>query len=303
MIEKKFLSIEWFYAVSSQSKISIPEYVMDVLEIFKPMTDLSIDDYKSKNEFDYKEDGSPAGKADLEIELLFKNHIKQKYNHHYIKGEEAGDETPKNPIEGDNRWVIDPVDGTRNNEYGRDDFAISIAHQIFEGGQWKSHNAILILPVKGEALWASKNNGSFILNYNRALTETPLIQPLSIDRTEGARPLKKSLVDLSTKPFSPQQEGGLIESLRNDGITHRTTGSAAIAVAQTGLKNDGSIVLAYDYDVTAGALIAKEAGCHTSEFLHETDRALLTLIVAGKSEAIHEALESKCRTLLGLKPS
>jgi len=287
------LSQEWFKAVSEQSKIAIPEHVAVVLEIIEPIVTLAINDYKSKAAFHYKPDNSPVGAADEAIERLFKNHVKTHYPAHYIKGEETGDETPAHPAQGDNRWVIDPVDGTRNNEYGRDDFAVSIAHQVYEDGNWCSHNALLVSPVKGNILWASKDQGSYKLSYNPLLGEKPAISKVQMDPQTTGKPFNKSLVDLALN-ITAGQDVQLVEFFRQNHIRRRTIGSSAIAVANTGIQNDGTIVVANDYDVAAGLLFAEQAGAVTSQTSYDGGQGGLTLVVAAQSETLHDALKNQC---------
>ena len=114
---------------------------------------------------------------------------------------------------------------------------------------------------------------------------------------ENIRPFNKTVLDLSTKPYPPAEEGQLITAIREDRMTHRNVGSAAIAIANVGSKADGAIVLANDYDVAAGMLIAREAGAIVSEQVYETSRGPLSLVVAATSAQTHDALVQKCAAL------
>lgn len=287
------LSKDWFAAVIDRSHVTIPKHISAVLEILPPVVKAAMDDFHSKKQFEYKEDDSPAGDADWAIENILKQHLMSRFPDYYFKGEETDVIKPHEYQDGDVRWLVDPIDGTRNNEYGRDDFAVSIALQSLQDGQWQTKDALLLLPVKGEIIWASENQGAYLLNYNPMVTSDPVITVVKVS-ADDPRLLNKTLVDLSTKPFPPKEEGTLITLLREEGITHRNVGSAAIAIANVGSKADGAVVLAHDYDVAAGILIAKEAGAKVTEDVYETARGPLSLVIAGSHVETHQSLAQKC---------
>ena len=60
----------------------------------------------------------------------------------------------------DNRWIIDPLDGTTNFLHGIPHFAISIAHQkegVIVAG-------VVYDPIKDEMFWAERNRGAWMNN-------------------------------------------------------------------------------------------------------------------------------------------
>lgn len=296
----KPLSLAWVEALAREARVEIPAHIMPLMDILADMSEIAITDFRSKAAFNYKDDGSPAGNADLAIETLLKDHLTIHDFHAFFKGEELGDNTPEEPKEGDARHIVDPIDGTRNNEYGRDDFSISIARQVFKNGAWQTNDALLVLPVKGEVLWASKNQGAFILQHNPLATDRPSIQIIKITNAEAPKPLDRSLIDLSTKPMGATQEAHVMRSFRDKGLTQRTIGSAANALAYTGTKNDGAVVIANDYDVAAGALIAEETGAIVSEQMIEVDGRPKVLVTIGRDQATHDALDTICQQALEL---
>jgi histidinol-phosphatase len=58
---------------------------------------------------EWKADGSPRTRADLEAEEILRGVIRGAYPGHAILGEEAGEEAGTEPV----RWIVDPIDGTR----------------------------------------------------------------------------------------------------------------------------------------------------------------------------------------------
>jgi myo-inositol-1(or 4)-monophosphatase len=288
------ITYDWLCAVAKRSQVTIPEHVQSILKIAGELSNIAIRDFADKSSFSYKEDLSPVGQADQKIEQRLKAHLSLLYSCYYFEGEETDFDQPVIYAIGDRKWLVDPIDGTRNNEYGRESFAISVALQEYTSAGWQTFESILMMPVTGEIIWASHGNGTYYLNYNPLLNDEPSIQVIKIDQNQNERPFHRALLDLSTKPFSPEAEGALIQSLRQDGFTHRTLGSAALALANVGSKSDGAISLAHDYDVAAGVLIAKEAGAIISQSDFQTSKDCLFLIVAGTNKYLHDAVRGKC---------
>jgi inositol-phosphate phosphatase/L-galactose 1-phosphate phosphatase/histidinol-phosphatase len=71
---------------------------------------------------DIKSDNSPSTIADTEIERTLRQHIRLKYPHHGIIGEEYSDENK----DAQYVWAIDPIDGTKSFISGRLSFGIII---------------------------------------------------------------------------------------------------------------------------------------------------------------------------------
>lgn len=61
-----------------------------------------------------KSDGSPVTQADEGIERELREHIASRYPEHGVFGEEEGDTSAG----ADSRWIIDPIDGTKNFSWG-----------------------------------------------------------------------------------------------------------------------------------------------------------------------------------------
>ena len=65
-----------------------------------------------------------------------------------------------NELNENNRWIIDPIDGTMNFLNGIPQFAISIAYE--ENGELKC--GIIFDPIKNEMFTAEKGNGAYLNN-------------------------------------------------------------------------------------------------------------------------------------------
>jgi histidinol-phosphatase len=73
-----------------------------------------------------KKDGSPVTQADEEIESMIRSEITAAYPDHGILGEEEGETAGT----AGRRWVIDPIDGTKNYSWGIRNWGTLIAHEV-----------------------------------------------------------------------------------------------------------------------------------------------------------------------------
>ena len=101
-----------------------------------------------------KDDGTPVTAADRAIETFLRAEIEREFPGDAILGEEFGETAA-----GARRWIIDPIDGTKNFARGVPVFATLIALQD-DGG------AVLALgmvsaPALGARWWATDGDGAF----------------------------------------------------------------------------------------------------------------------------------------------
>lgn len=87
-------------------------------------------------------------------EILFESLSEARPNFGFLM-EEAGE---RGPDKSDQRWIVDPLDGTTNFLHGLPHFAISIAAE--EAGQLTA--AVILDPIKDELFWAEKGRGAFL---------------------------------------------------------------------------------------------------------------------------------------------
>lgn len=101
-----------------------------------------------------KEDRSPVTLADREAEAAIVSRILTSFPEHSILGEETGF-TQRDP---ENRWIIDPIDGTkgfiRGGGFWGSLVALEHAGEIVAGAA--------ALPVQGKTYWAGKGLGCFL---------------------------------------------------------------------------------------------------------------------------------------------
>src|SRR5690349_19045676 len=101
--------------------------------------------------FDVKEDASPVTVADREAERFIRQAIAREYPNDEILGEEEGGS------QSDDRWVIDPIDGTKSFLAGVPLFATLLSYEQ-EGVPILG---VCVLPGLDEVIYAERNQGAF----------------------------------------------------------------------------------------------------------------------------------------------
>jgi histidinol-phosphatase len=94
-----------------------------------------------------KADRTPVSMADLEAERAMREILKRMRPEDGIVGEEFG------VSRGERRWILDPIDGTKNYIRGIPVFATLIALEGEAG--------VISAPALGRRWWASRGNGAF----------------------------------------------------------------------------------------------------------------------------------------------
>jgi myo-inositol-1(or 4)-monophosphatase len=148
------------------------------------------------------------------------------------------------------RWVIDPLDGTRNYLTGTGPWSVCIALQEGE----TTRIAVVHDPVAGETFTAVAGAGALLGR-----------EPLAVSATTR---LEEALVGLSFNP-SPQTKrwtGQLIAVLLPEiGDVRRVPAALDLAYVAAGRLDAGLMVDTQLWDVAAGLLIATEAGAVVAE--------------------------------------
>jgi myo-inositol-1(or 4)-monophosphatase len=148
------------------------------------------------------------------------------------------------------RWVIDPLDGTRNYLTGTGPWSVCIALQEGE----TTRVAVVHDPVAGETFTAVAGAGALLGR-----------EPLAVSATTR---LEEALVGLSFNP-SPQTKrwtGQLVAVLLPEiGDVRRVPAALDLAYVAAGRLDAGLMVDTQLWDVAAGLLIATEAGAVVAE--------------------------------------
>lgn len=220
-------------------------FLEDAISMAKAAGDVQLQYFRSDrlNLHTKLNDSDVVTAADKASEELIKSIIRNKYPDHGIIAEESGCEKENSEW----RWVIDPLDGTTNFSQGLPIFCVSIALE---------HNGtpvvgVVFAPYLGELFHAVKGEGAF-LNGKR-------IQCSDKDVFSQAVMTTGIPYDKLVNPDNNLKEISKIAPLVR-GV--RLNGSAAIDLSYVGA---GFLDAYWEFDlkrwdVSAGTLIAKEAG-------------------------------------------
>ena len=168
-------------------------------------------------------------KTDKHVEkILIEELSKTKSNYSFLS-EEVGKIEKKDK---DNRWIIDPIDGTTNFLHGIPHFAICIALE----SKKEIVSGLIYDPIKDEMFYAEKNKGAYLNN-------------------QRLRVSNKSLIEECL--FSSNHEG-----VKYSNLNMRYSGCAALDLAYVASgRLDGFFHNKINiWDIAAGALLVKEAG-------------------------------------------
>lgn len=249
--------------------------VQAMLEAVRTVTPMVLARFRSPDLTATDDGEGPVTIVDTAVQAEVRRVLAQHYPDVAFAGEGAGTAGASAT-----RWLVDPIDGTRNFVNGQNNFAISLAHQRRAGDVWETTDAVVALPAHGEIYWAERGQGAYLIGWDGR--EVRLRVP------EGAG----DLVDVSGRGFGPGLPA-LLARLTAAGATLRGTGCAALMLCMVaGTGNAAALVTANDYDVAAGLLVAAEAGATLSQVSFTRDGRAFTAYLAGATREWHARLEA-----------
>jgi len=191
-------------------------------------------------------------KCDVASEKIIVDAVKNNFPDHKILSEEMGG------IDGDGDyfWVIDPIDGTTNFSMHNPLWSISVGvAKVDEKGKRRMELGIVYAPVMGEMFLAEFEKGA-TLNGKR-------IKPSKI---KTGKVLNAFCHSTKIKDIKKAVKYYRYQKL-ND-FDCRQMGSAAIELAFVACGRIESIMIpgAHPWDVSAGALLVREAGGRVTDF-------------------------------------
>ncbi|QMU75245.1 histidinol-phosphatase [Streptacidiphilus sp. PB12-B1b] len=140
---------------------------------------VTLDRFKALDlKIDTKPDLTPVSDADKAVEELIRNDLARARPRDAVMGEEQG-----STGHGPRRWVVDPIDGTKNYIRGVPVWATLIA--LMEVGPSGDQPVVGMVsaPALGRRWWAAKGTGAFT---GRSLTKASRIQVSDVSRLEDA---------------------------------------------------------------------------------------------------------------------
>jgi len=218
--------------------------------------------------------GDFVSSADKRTEKILIDELQKAHPNYGIITEEAGIINKSNT---QNRWIIDPIDGTMNFLNGVPQFAISIGYE--EDGEIKC--GVIFNPIMNEMFCAEKGNGAYLNNSRVRVSNKKKIKDalLVTGGPKGASKIKDKIfseyINISKKVSNV-----------------RKFGSAALDMAYVACgRFDGYWQRELNYwDLAAGVIILKEAGGFVDFFEEEAKSPLKKNILATNSH-IHEELK------------
>lgn len=126
------------------------EYALKVVRASERIT---LKYFRSKFRVDYKSDKSPVTIADKSCEKFLIGELSKKFPGHGVFGEEFGDRSAGSEF----RWIIDPIDGTRNFTRGIPYWGTLCG--LEHNGEMVA--GIMALPALKKVYYASKKHGAF----------------------------------------------------------------------------------------------------------------------------------------------
>ena len=212
--------------------------------------------------------------ADKRTEKIIINELQRAHPEYGIVTEESGIINKSNT---QNRWIIDPIDGTFNFLKGIPQFAISIGYE--KDNEIKC--GVIFNPIMNEMFLAEKGNGAYLNNSRIRVSNKKKINDALIV-TGGPKQVSK----IKEKIFSEYV------NVSNKVANVRKFGSAALDMAYVACgRFDGYWQRELNYwDIAAGLVILKEAGGFVDFFEEDTKLPLKKNILASNSN-IHDELK------------
>jgi histidinol-phosphatase len=127
--------------------------VAAALEAARAAGEIALRYFRSGVEVTLKADQTPVTRADREAEETITRILRRAFPDTGFLGEEFGAVGPA-----DRRWIVDPIDGTKNFIRGIPVWAVLIA--LEEQGEVTT--GVVLNPASGECFWARRGEGAFL---------------------------------------------------------------------------------------------------------------------------------------------
>jgi myo-inositol-1(or 4)-monophosphatase len=236
-----------------------------ILRSFDRVDQLEITE-KSKNNF--------ATEVDRKAEKEIIKTLLKAYPNHGILAEESGSDGDNT----DERWIIDPLDGTTNYIRGIPHFSISIAFQK----DGKIEHGLIYDPLRDEMFTASRGYGARINGKRIRVSKQTKIENALIGTGFPSHDSKDHALYLKT-----------FNAIFKECASMRRAGSAALDLAYVASgRFDGFWENGLSpWDIAAGALIVKEAGGMVADFTGAENFLDNGSIVAGNPRMFKSLLQ------------
>jgi histidinol phosphatase-like enzyme (inositol monophosphatase family) len=213
-----------------------------------------------------KEDATPVTLADQQAERLIRELIAVQYPGEAIYGEEEGGAA--NALD---RWVIDPIDGTKSFISGVPLYSTLLSYEV----DGETEVGVIYFPALDEMLYAERGKGAFFNGRPCHVTDRKCLTGSviccgghrSMVKADRWRPFEKIIAQaLATRTWSDAYGHALVASGRVDAMIDP--------------------IVAH-YDISAASLIVREAGGQFTDFSGNDKLALEAISSNG---LVHEQI-------------
>jgi histidinol-phosphatase len=193
-----------------------------------------------------KADDSPVTVADRECEQLIVSSLRAEFPHDGFLGEEGSGEAGTSG----RRWIVDPIDGTRDFLRGLPTWSNLIALEA--GGEVVLGVCNLVVP--GELYWAVRGRGAWV-NDRRISAST-------VDRRDRAILTLTAFNDVGRTPLGPR----IVDYMSGYWAVRSMGGCQDAALVVSGRAEAWIELNAKSWDLAPILVLAEEAGCRFFNF-------------------------------------
>lgn len=216
------------------------------IEAAKAAGEIALHYFRSNLTVETKADCTPVTRADRECEAKIVEILSARFPDHGFLGEEMGER----PGKSDARWIIDPIDGTKNFIRGIPFFATLIA--LEEAGEVTT--GVMYAPALTDLLYACRGQGAFANGQQVHVSEVAALRDAML--------IHGGLKDLKVRPcWSPFLQ--LVDATVRQRGFGDALGHSLVICGQAEVALEPEIK---PWDVAATKIIVTEAGGHFSDF-------------------------------------
>lgn len=232
-------------APASAGPVDLDNLLDLALHMANRADELALAGFASRPRAEIKPDGSPVTRVDREVETVIRDTIEREHPRAGVLGEEYGDER------GLGRWVIDPIDGTRELIDGDPRFSILIAYELAD--------VPLVGVVSSPALelrwWAAEDAGAR-RSYKGEVTEALVSGTRRMSRAHGM-----VLGGFHSEGWPDRTAARRLESaLMTGGARLNRRGVSWEAIRVSAGEYDFALTTGYRWDIAPLPVIVREAG-------------------------------------------
>ena len=168
------------------------KHISFALKLSEDAGKIMINNFKLGMKKEWKEDGSPVTKTDIEIDNMVVQRVHDLFPDHGILAEESGLDKVKEYL-----WVCDPIDGTRPFSIGMPTFAFSIA--LVHGGV--PLLGVVCDPVLGRTFLGIKDRGAFYENNKLKVSSQKRLEKGAVVGIGSTKSMKYNIQELSNQLY------------------------------------------------------------------------------------------------------